>query len=452
MKPFSPFRAARLWRAVFALTFVASCAPALAQLRLPSVNLPGAPIGPIGGDLLREPLSRLPTVRELPSVRNLRLTQVERLLRQYGDLLEADPRGEPIVKQEILAWSPSSAGLAAARAAGLSIAEQRQLDGLDEVMVVLRVPAGAATTLVLAELRALDPEGSYDFNHVYTGSASGTMVTGTPVASPAGASGSAARKPGTAAVGLVDSGVDTGHEVFEGTSIARWGCGEAPRPDAHGTAVAALMVGQSRTFRGVAPGTSLFAADIYCKSGTGGSADKIAGALAWMARQRVGVINMSIVGPPNQTLERVVAAMVKRGHLLVAAVGNDGPAAAPLYPASYPGVVGVSAVDKRGHVLPEAGRGRQVMFAAPGNHMLSANVGNPTCRQVRGTSFAAPIVAAMLADRHMVPDRSAATRALDALARQAAGTASGEPGTTVSNATGLGIVGQQFRTDPATLR
>ena len=125
-------------------------------------------------------------------------------------------------------------------------------------------------------------------------------------------------------------------------------------------------------------------------------------------------------------------------------------AAAPLYPASYPGVVGVSAVDKRGRVLPEAGRGKQVMFAAPGNNMLSANAGTPAYRQVRGTSFAAPIVAAMLADKHMVPDKIGAARALDALARQAAG--NGEPGTTVSNDTGFGIVGQQFRIDPATLR
>lgn len=450
MKPLSQFRAARLARVVLALTIIASAGTAYAQLRLPSINLPGASIGPIGADLLREPLSRLPAVRELPSVMDVRAGQVRRLLRQYSDVLEADPRGEPIVRQEILAWSPSPAGLAAARAAGLIVVEQRQLDGLDDTMVVLRVPAGAATALVLAQLRALDPDGSYDFNHVYTGSGGGDMASAT-AAGPAGAP-NAPRKPGTATVGLVDSGVDAGHEVFDGASIARWGCGDTVYPDAHGTSVAALMVGQSRAFRGVSPKASLYAADIYCNSGTGGSADKIAAALAWMARERVGVINMSIVGPPNQTLERVVGAMVKRGHLLVAAVGNDGPAAAPLYPASYPGVVGVSAVDKRGRVLPEAGRGKQVMFAAPGNNMLSANVGTPAYRQVRGTSFAAPIVAAMLADKHMVPDKLGAARALDALARQAAGNGNGGPGTTVSNETGFGVVGQQFRIDPATLR
>ena len=46
-------------------------------------------------------------------------------------------------------------------------------------------------------------------------------------------------------------------------------------------------------------------------------------------------------------LENVVRLVIARGYLIVAAVGNDGPAAPPLYPASYPDVVGVTAVDAR---------------------------------------------------------------------------------------------------------
>jgi subtilisin family serine protease len=140
--------------------------------------------------------------------------------------------------------------------------------------------------------------------------------------------------------------------------------------------------------------------------------------------------------------------MQARGHLLVAAVGNDGPAAPPLYPASYPGVVGVTGVDRRGRPLPEAARGPQVMFAAPGSQMVSAAPGAPPYRQVRGTSFAAPIVAALLSQRLPRPDRNAAARAIDALAREASG---GKPGT-VSNETGHGIVGAGLRIDPSQLR
>jgi subtilisin family serine protease len=235
--------------------------------------------------------------------------------------------------------------------------------------------------------------------------------------------------------------------VFRDAAIRRWGCADVPHPSAHGTAVAALMVGRSARFSGVAPDASLYAADIYCDSATGGSAEKIAGALAWLSREKVPVINLSLVGPANQALERVVAAMVGGGHLLVAAVGNDGPAAPPLYPASYPGVIGVSAVDRQGRALPEAARGPQVMFAAPGNNMVSAAPGAPPYRQVRGTSFAAPLVAAMLAGSMARPDKALAAAAVAALAKQARG-----DGSTVSNETGYGVVGAAYRVDPSSFR
>lgn len=445
MKIFSPNRAPRTIQTVLALTLATSVGSAHAQLRLPSANLPLPQAGQLGNELLRDPAERLLArrdLRDLPDVRALRLTRIDGLLRQHRTVLEADPRGEPAVRQEILAWSPSKAGLSAALAAGVSILRESKLDGLDDTVVVLRVPDGASTAALVDKLRELDPEGSYDFNHVYTGSASGASneASAAPAARPAAVQ----RTADTPAVGLVDSGVDSGHDVFRGARITRWGCDKV-QPDQHGTAVAALMVGDAANFRGVEPKALLYAADIYCASGTGGSAEKIAGALAWMAREQVAVINLSIVGPPNQTLERVVGAMVKRGHLLVAAVGNDGPAAPPLYPASYPGVVGVSAVDKRGRVLPEAGRGRQVMFAAPGNHMVSAAPGAPPYRQVRGTSFASPIVAALLAGTLHRPDKAAAAAALATLA------ATAKTGGTPEE-TGKGIVGQAYRVDPDSLR
>lgn len=442
MKTLNPFRASRFARAVLALTLAAGGPAAHAQLGLPAVNLPlPDALGRLGGDVLRDARPRLERLRELPDVRGLRLGRINQLLAQHRHLLEADPRGEPVVRREILAWSPSPAGLAAAAAAGLTVLRESRLDGLDDVLVVLQVPEALGTARLLDQLRALDPAGTYDFNHVYISSgAAGAPASGLQAGAPG-------RRSGTR-IGLVDSGVDAGHDVFRGAAIARWGCGGDNHPDLHGTAVAALMVGQSRQFRGVAPQARLYAADIYCNSGAGGSAERIAAALAWMAQENVPVINLSIVGPANATLERVVAAMVRRGHLLVAAVGNDGPAAPPLYPASYRGVVGVSAVDKRGRVLPEAGRGPQVMFAAPGNHMVSAAPGQPAYRQVRGTSFAAPIVAALLAGALTQPDRAAAADALAALAAQAVRSG----GVSASNDSGLGIVGQAFRIDPASVQ
>ena len=381
----------------------------------------------------------------------LRQTRIASLLQLHPDVLEADPHGAVIVRHEILAWSPSPAGLAAAHAAGLLVTRESNFDGL--ALTVLRLADTAQTAAILAMLRTIDPEGIYDFNHIYLNSAASNTVERPPAgAGPDAGSGNPLRHQGAAIrIGLIDSGVDASHSVFHASLVHQWGCNDTPHPAMHGTAVAALMVGQSERFRGVVPGAILYAADIYCDSATGGSAEQIAQALAWFAREKVAVINLSLVGPPNQALERMVAAMVRRGHLLVAAVGNDGPAAAALFPASYPGVVGVSAVDPKRQPLPEAGRGPQVMFAAPGSNMMSAAIGSPAYRQVRGTSFAAPIVAALLASRLDQPDPAGARKAIATLAKQAAGNnaISDTVSNTTSEATGYGVVGEAFRTNPS---
>jgi subtilisin family serine protease len=117
-----------------------------------------------------------------------------------------------------------------------------------------------------------------------------------------------------------------------------------------------------------------------------------------MAREKVAVINVSLVGPRNALLERAVGALVVRGHIIVAAVGNDGPAAAPLFPASYEGVIGVTGVDAKHRVLIEAGRGKQVDFAARGADVSAAAAAPDQYAAVRGTSFAAPLVASLLAE------------------------------------------------------
>jgi hypothetical protein len=428
---------------------------AAAQLRLPSFpSLSGPSLGLGQLDSLRRPAEQLVARVDLPDLRDARLDQVGQLLRRHPDVLEADPRGQPAVRGELLAWNPSPAALDAAREAGLQVLREQRFDEFGDVLLVLRAPAASATADLLEQLRALDPDGRYDFNHIYLGSGSGSSSDAAAVqgAAPPQADTPAQSAPSTQdgatpiRIGLVDSGVDAEHRALHSTAIHTWGCDGAAHPDAHGTAVAALLVGRDGAFRGAAPGKALYAADIYCASPTGGSAERIAAALGWLAREQVAVINLSLVGPPNQAIERIVAKLVARGHLLVAAVGNDGPAAPPLYPASYPGVIGVSAVDRSGQVLPEAARGPQVAFAAPGNNMVSANPGEPPYRSVRGTSFAAPIVAGLLAPALARPDRERAREAVAALASRA------ERGSAPRESVGYGVVGASLRTDPARLR
>jgi subtilisin family serine protease len=108
------------------------------------------------------------------------------------------------------------------------------------------------------------------------------------------------------------------------------------------------------------------------------------------------VINISLVGPSNLLLARAIEQVRGRGIQVVAAVGNDGPAAPPQYPASYPGVVAVTGVDSNGRALIEAGKATHLDFAAPGADMAAALPGQGYAK-VRGTSFAAPLAAARLA-------------------------------------------------------
>ncbi|MBA2770822.1 MAG: S8 family serine peptidase, partial [Sphingomonas sp.] len=136
--------------------------------------------------------------------------------------------------------------------------------------------------------------------------------------------------------------------------------------------------------------------DVYGGNRAAGSASAVVRALNWLAGKRTQVINISLVGPPNRLLARAIQSVRSHGIQVVAAVGNDGPAAPPQYPASYPGVVAVTGVDARGRAIPEAGKASHLDFAAPGADMAAALPDNGYAK-VRGTSFAVPLVASRLA-------------------------------------------------------
>jgi len=421
--------------AVFSLSLLAALsAPAQAQLRLPT--LPSLPRLPgVVDRVLPAPLPEL--LSPATQLLDQRLTNVRELLGRHRELIEADPAGEPIRRQELVLVSPSDAALAAA--IGMGLAKLRDEDwpelGLREV--VLRVPAGLDTAEALAKLRALQPDLQADFNHLY--SRSGDVS--------AGASSMPAPQRGAVRVGLVDGGVDRRHAALRHAAGASFGCGGNVLPSEHGTAIASLLVGRDRGFAGAAAKAELFAADVYCDKPDGGSAEDVVRALAWMARERVAVVNVSLVGPQNRLLEQGIAALVKRGHLLVAAVGNDGPAAPPLYPASYAGVIGVTGVNSSRRVLPEAAQGPQVMWAAPGADMAVARSGGGY-GIARGTSFAAPLVAGLLAAELRVPDSAAAAAAVERLAGTAVDL--GAPGR--DPIYGRGLVAEDLRVVPEQLQ
>jgi len=378
------------------LAVLLQAATAQAQIRLPS--LPGLPLRNLPQTLDQ---AEAGTLDRLSDVRHLEIT---RLIRANPRSVEADPNGEPVVRGEILALFSNADALTRAQTRGFAIDRRQTIDSADIHLIVLKAPAKLSTTRALRELRDADPSGFYDYNHIYTGggpvSAQSPADPPRPTAPPAPAPSEPRAR---IRVGLLDAGVDSTHPVFSDSSVRGWGCGGNQVPSAHGTAVASLLI--------VHASAELYAADVYCGAATGGAVDAIVAAFGWMDQQQVAVINVSLVGPKNILLERIVEALIARGHVIVAAVGNDGPAAPPLYPAAYAGVVGVTAVDAKRRVLLEAERGPQVMFAAQGADLQAANLAHGYSA-VRGTSFAAPTVSALLAASLLTPDREASLAAV----------------------------------------
>jgi subtilisin family serine protease len=443
-----------MWR-LAAIALVGAVSSAAAQVHFPQVpqvplQLPKIPAAP---DLTSAPntvVRGAQNVLDPGSLLDVRRLAIRDRLRQHRDVLESDPAGELIVRGEVVVLSPSASALDAARAAGFTVTSERALAGVDERIAVLRAPQGVATAEALQRLRSHDAAGRYDFNHVYL--PAGSMHEPSPPAQPAlVAMASAHAQDARPSVGLIDGGVDLRHPALRGAEIRTSGCKGSSVPSVHGTAVASLLVGRARGFGGAAQSATLYAADIYCNSPTGGTATLIVEALAWMAREKVPVISISLVGPANRTLEGVLRTLIARGHVIVAAVGNDGPASPPLYPAAYPDVIGVTGVDPRKLVLPEAVRGPQVVFAAPGADMAVATSGEKGFSRARGTSFAAPLVAGLLAigyDAASGMQASASKRAIDALVQDAVDL--GPPGRDPTY--GHGLVGERLRVDPVALR
>ncbi|MGH6987344.1 MAG: S8 family serine peptidase [Caulobacteraceae bacterium] len=403
----------------------------------PLSGVPGAP-GALGRTVAGQTLGTTSGLAgRLLEARQLRLRA---LIRRERTVLEAGPHGWPVVKGEILLLSPSPASLAIAERAGFAVRERTALAPLGLEVAALEAPAGLSAVAALARLKRLDPTGHYDLDPIYQPAGvppSHAQRRGESAAR--SSSSSRARPPIGVPIGLIDTGVQASHPAFAGERLEERGFAGEVVPAAHGTAVASLLVGRQGRFEGAAPGAPLLVADVYGSSPTGGSALDLARALAWLAERGVRVVNMSLAGPPDIALGAAVAALVRRGEAVIAPVGDDGPAAPPAFPASWPGVVSVTAVDGKGRLLIEDGRARHVDFAGPGADMAAAKIGGGY-GSVRGSSFAVPIVAGLLA-RTMDRPGESLPAALDALARSARH----------GRGLGRGLVGADLRVPPFVL-
>jgi subtilisin family serine protease len=129
--------------------------------------------------------------------------------------------------------------------------------------------------------------------------------------------------------------------------------------------------------------------------GVGSSAD-IAAAIRHAADNGAHIINMSLGSNASVSVEAsAVAYAISKGLVVVAAMGNDG-TSNPSFPAAYPGVVAVGAIDSADHKASFSQTGSHIDVAAPGVDIWSTYLNGGTAK-LQGTSMASPHVAGLAA-------------------------------------------------------
>jgi hypothetical protein len=333
-------------------------------------------------------------------------------------------------ENEVVALGLDGAATLALEAQGYRVLQRDSIEVLAASLVRLAIPGGRSIAEARADIAAVGASAQAEPNHFYRTQAG--SVTGTrsgpaacdgvqcsafaQISWPAGAPASCAAE---VAVGMVDTGVNEAHEVFRGRDLAVL---SLAMPDtgnsgaSHGTAVASILIGDAAgRVPGLIPDARLIAVDVFHRTGGDERADAFAiiRALDMLAGMGARIINLSLAGPDNALMQRVVGAVAARGIRIVAAAGNNGPSAKPAYPAAYREVIAVTAVDTAGAVYRRANQGPHIDIAAPGVDVWTA-ASVRGIRQRTGTSFAAPFVTAALA---VGPDAAGPASADTLLAR-----------------------------------
>ena len=235
---------------------------------------------------------------------------------------------------------------------------------------------------------------------------------------------------GSVVVGIVDSGCDLDHPELAPLLVSGYDMvdlGTNPTPPAgwrfegdfsgrdaipedevgHGTHVAGTIAALSNNgvqVAGVGWQTKIMPVKALTRmvrisdgrvSGVGSSAD-VAAAVRWAADHGAHVINMSLGADAATTVESsAIAYAIGKGVVVVAAMGNDG-TSNPSYPAAYPGVVAVGAIDSADKRASFSQTGSHISLVAPGVGILSTYLAGGTTT-MSGTSMATPHVAGVAA-------------------------------------------------------
>lgn len=229
-------------------------------------------------------------------------------------------------------------------------------------------------------------------------------------------------------VAVVDSGVAAANEhltdaVLPGYDLVGSTSGLVDE-DSHGTAVAGIIAArevEGSGLTGLAYDATIVPVRIFVDTsqdskdaGLGPRDDRLAEGIRRAVDSGAKIINVSLSSLTDKPdLAAAVRYANDSGALIVASAGNverDQPTTGPRYPAAYPGVLGVTAVDATGAPSPAVVQGEHVDIAAPGQYVLTAYYADGDCVLAGDnpkTSFATAYVsaaAALVAQRY--PDET----------------------------------------------
>ncbi|MGF9912101.1 S8 family peptidase [Paenibacillus ehimensis] len=203
-------------------------------------------------------------------------------------------------------------------------------------------------------------------------------------------------------VAVVDTGVDLNHSDLRDHLISGFNAiqpGARPADDVgHGTHVAGVigaLVNNNLGVAGMSWYNRIMPVKVLDSSGAG-STYAVAQGIIWATDHGAKVINMSLGNYADaQFLHDAIKYAYDRDVVLIAASGNDN-TNRPGYPAAYPEVLGVAAVDARKQKAAFSNYGDYIGVTAPGVNIASTYPNNQYAA-LSGTSMASPHVTALAA-------------------------------------------------------
>jgi type VII secretion-associated serine protease mycosin len=264
------------------------------------------------------------------------------------------------------------------------------------VAAILAVLAGLAGTALWAAPAQADPVRQYQWYLAPLKIAQAQQVT---------------RGAGVV-VAVVDTPIYAAHrdlagQLLEGTTTGGGpvnGWGGDSSGNAHGTEVTSVIVGKGGGddhMLGIAPAAKIL--PVAYSAGGDGDAKTAANGIRWAADHGAKVINLSngYTGAPVDAEVDAIRYAIAKDVVVVAGVGNTAEGMrSVISPASIPGVVAVSGVDRSGDFWSGSASGPETVIAAPGSQMSVASVSStfPSGYGLAdGTSLSTAIVSGVVA-------------------------------------------------------